>query len=179
MRRAVRRWVALRSAREGFQNVMTGLGLGFAARCEAEALPRRRYAFFSWPRLTFKLAHSNSGVSAVCDLVDRFEVSAKNRSTKFTRTSRIRSVTITIIILVVFLRGAGVLAIVNARRPPVTSREAAWSHVTKSVAGAWERSKICGHYQGRPVEIFVSDHGHKLTLYFYHLRFRVRVTKCE
>jgi hypothetical protein len=82
-------------------------------------------------------------------------------------------VTIFLIILVVFLLGAAVLAIVNARLPPAPARQATWSHVTKSVAGAWERSKICGNYQGRPVEIFVSDHGHELPLYFYHLRIKV------
>lgn len=84
-----------------------------------------------------------------------------------------KTVTAFLIVLVIVLLGAGILAIVNARRPPAPARQAAWSHVTKSVAGAWERSKICGHYQGRPVEIFLSDHGHELALYFYHLRFRV------
>jgi len=104
--------------------------------------------------------------------VVRLELFAKSNH-EYTRNLTNKSVTTFLIVLVIVILGAGILAIVTARRPPAPDRQAAWSHVTKSVAGAWERSKLCGNYQGRPVEIFVSDHSHELPLYFYHLRLRV------
>lgn len=81
--------------------------------------------------------------------------------------------TVFLIILVVFLLGAAVVAILNARQPPAPERQAAWAHSAKLIDGTWQRSILCGNYQGRPVEVFLSDHGHELSLYFYHLRLRV------
>ena len=75
------------------------------------------------------------------------------------------------ILVVLALSGLAVLFyLVVVRRDGTADRKAAWKHVVDAIDGSYQRSKICGTYQGKAVEVFLNDGGYEIPSYSYFLR---------
>jgi hypothetical protein len=55
------------------------------------------------------------------------------------------------------------------------NRVESWKETVSLIQGTDKRGKISGIYQGRPVEVFLSNHGYEIDFYFYHLRLKVPI----
>jgi hypothetical protein len=80
------------------------------------------------------------------------------------------------IVLVVGLIGGVALffgVMVNRSKGP--NRLESWKEIVSLIQGTDKRGKINGTYQGRSVEVFLSNHGYEIDIYFYHLRLKVPI----
>jgi hypothetical protein len=82
---------------------------------------------------------------------------------------------LSIVLVVGLIGGVALFFGVMMNRSKDENRLESWKEIVSLIHGTDKRGKISGTYQGRSVEVFLSNHGYELDIYFYYLRLKVPI----